>query len=193
LIYYFSLVFLRDEHQVLLPGKHRLLPLLLQQIRLHRHQRQRLRNNHKRLLSGRLVRHLCAQIAASLARLQSHSVLDVTAQSRRLPDKQHALDHQLAVPALSVHSHLCAARHAAVRRHVELRGGHAARQLRHLRRRHAHRVPDNYGRGLERGDVLRHSVEGWRQRLRHAGELLLHSARALRQLHAAECVPGDCR
>ena len=182
----------RDEHQILRARQQHVLPLPLQQIRLHRHLRQRHRARRDLRLSGPLLRHLGPPLPAPPPRLQSNTLLDVAAQPGHLTDQLDALHHQPALPPLPLHPHIRAARHAAVRRHLELRRLHALGQLQPLSDRHAHRVPDTDGRGLERGDVQRDTVEGRAVRVGRDGERLLHHSGAVRQLHAAECVLGDC-
>lgn len=52
------------------------------------------------------------------ARLCFHQVLGVFAQPRRVPSQLDEVYHQLAVPALPLHSCVCSAGHAALRRTV---------------------------------------------------------------------------
>ena len=71
-------------------------------------------------------------------------VLVVAAESGHLSAQLDALHHIAVVPSLPLHPHIRPARNAAVRRRVELQGGHAAGQLQQLHSGAAHSVPGEY-------------------------------------------------
>jgi len=72
----------------------------------------------------------------------SGQLLVVAAQPRHVAAEQCPIDRKSASAAVSLHRHLCAARHAAVRRQVQLRrpARQAAQQLRLVLAVAAHRL-----------------------------------------------------
>lgn len=55
-----------------------------------------------------------------------YEILVITAEPGDIPPQFNEIHHLAAVPTVLVHPHLRSARHAALRRTVQLRGRHAA-------------------------------------------------------------------
>lgn len=112
-------------------GTTHLLRISVQPFRLRRHFRFHFRGDMVRG-EGRLVRPVRPASPAALADIQGHQVLGLAPQPGHIAAQLHAVHHLPAVPALPVHTHLRAARNAAVRRTVQFRLRHSAHQLQHV-------------------------------------------------------------